>query len=237
MGAVPVTTSPQETSARTAAPARGAVVRGTSASPLSVLVVDDHPVVRDGVGLLLGKVDGFVLLGGAETGAEALARAADLRPDVVLLDLRLPDLPADEVVTRLIDALPAVKVVIFTAYGDTGAVRSALSAGAHGVLLKDAGTTDLVRAIRRVAAGDTVLDERLTSASAATADALARTGVTPRELDVLRLVALGRTNPEVAEALHLARNTVKTYLQSAMGKLGARNRVEAIARASEAGLL
>lgn len=210
---------------------------GPGQRPLSVLVVDDHPVVRDGVGLLLGKVEGFLLLGGAETGAEAITRAADQRPDVVLLDLRLPDLPADEVVTELLRMLPDVKVVIFTAYGDAAAVRSALSAGAHGVLLKDAGTTDLVRAIRAVAAGDTVLDERLTSPSAATADALARTGVTPRELDVLRRVAVGRTNPEVAEELHLARNTVKTYLQSAMGKLGARNRVEAIARANENGLL
>ena len=204
---------------------------------LSLLVVDDHPVVRDGVGLLVGKTNGISLLGGAETGHEALVLARELRPDVVLLDLRLPDLAAHDIIPLMRAHQPRIKVIIFTAHGDTTTVRSALSAGADGVLLKDAGTTDLVRAIRRVAAGEQVIDPRLASAEGRTADAQQRTGITPRELDVLRLVAVGLTNPEVATELGLALTTVKTYLQTGMGKLGARNRVEAIARASEAGLL
>jgi two-component system nitrate/nitrite response regulator NarL len=204
--------------------------------PARVMVVDDHPVVRDGVALLLRSEPTLIVVGSAESGRSALERAPALRPDLVLLDLRLPDMLAPEVVVGLRELVPAARVVVFTAHGDHHGVRAALDAGAHGALLKDAAATDLVAALRRVLRGERVSDPRMVPGEAGRA-ALARSGLTRREYEVLRLAAQGRTNPEIAETTGLARNTVKTYLQSALHKLGARNRVEAIGKASEAGLL
>jgi two-component system, NarL family, nitrate/nitrite response regulator NarL len=201
-----------------------------------VLVVDDHPVVRDGVALLLRGDPALVVVGSAESGRTALERAPQLLPDLVLLDLRLPDMLAPEVVVGLRELVPAARVVVFTAHGDHHGVQAALDAGAHGALLKDAAAIDLVAALRRVLRGERVTDPRLLPSEAGRA-AQARSGLTRREYEVLRLAAQGRTNPEIAECTGLARNTVKTYLQAALHKLGARNRVEAIGKASEAGLL
>ncbi|MCO1655061.1 response regulator [Pseudonocardia humida] len=205
-------------------------------SAARVMVVDDHPVVRDGVALLLRGEPALVVVGSAESGRSALDRAPGLAPDLVLLDLRLPDMLAPEIVAGLRERVPAARVVVFTAHGDHHGVQAALDAGAHGALLKDAAATDLVDALRRVLRGERVRDPRMVPGGASQA-ALVRSGLTRREYEVLRLAAQGRTNPEIAETTGLARNTVKTYLQSALHKLGARNRVEAIGKASEAGLL
>jgi DNA-binding NarL/FixJ family response regulator len=206
-------------------------------TPARVLVVDDHPVVRDGVALLLRAEPSLVVVGSAESGRSALERAAGLHPDLVLLDLRLPDMLAPEIVVGLREAVPGARIVVFTAHGDHHGVAAALDAGAHGALLKDAAATDLVSALRRVLRGERVIDPRMVPTVAGRGAALARSGLTRREYEVLRLAAQGRTNPEIAETTGLARNTVKTYLQSALHKLGARNRVEAIGKAAEAGLL
>ncbi|MDT7613823.1 MAG: two-component system, NarL family, response regulator [Pseudonocardiales bacterium] len=206
-------------------------------TPSRVMVVDDHPVVRDGVALLLRGEPALVVVGSAESGRSALERAPGLRPDLVLLDLRLPDMLAPEIVAGLRDLVPEARIVVFTAHGDHGGVQAALDAGAHGALLKDAAATDLVAALRRVLRGERVSDPRMVPGEAGRNEALARSGLTRREYEVLRFAAQGRTNPEIAEATGLARNTVKTYLQAALHKLGARNRVEAIGKASEAGLL
>ena len=214
-------------------------------TPSRVMVVDDHPVVRDGVALLLRGEPSLVVVGSAESGRSALERAPGLEPDLVLLDLRLPDMLAPEVVVGLRESVPAARIVVFTAHGDHHGVRAALDAGAHGALLKDAAATDLVSALRRVLRGERVCDPRMVPgwrvghlhSEVGRSAALARSGLTRREYEVLRLAAQGRTNPEIAETTGLARNTVKTYLQSALHKLGARNRVEAIGKAAEAGLL
>lgn len=205
--------------------------------PARVMVVDDHPVVRDGVALLLRGEPSLQVVGSAESGRTALDRAGELRPDLVLLDLRLPDMLAPEVVVGLRGVWPAARVVVFTAHGDHHGIRAALDAGAHGCLVKDAAATDLVAALRAVLRGERVVDARMLPDGEATKSALERSGLTRREYEVLRLAAQGRTNPEIAEVTGLTRNTVKTYLQSALHKLGARNRVEAIGKASEAGLL
>ncbi|MDN5918095.1 MAG: response regulator transcription factor [Pseudonocardia sp.] len=201
------------------------------------MVVDDHPVVRDGVALLLGAEPALTVVGSAESGRAGLERAPLLRPDVVLLDLRLPDMPAAEVAAGLRTRCPAARIVVFTAHGDDRDIRAALAAGAHGCLVKDAAATDLADALRRVLRGERVVDRRVVPGEPGSPATLARSGLTRREYEVLRHAAQGRTNPEIAEAMGLARNTVKTYLQSALHKLGARNRVEAISRASEIGLL
>ncbi|WP_174720380.1 response regulator transcription factor [Amycolatopsis sp. BJA-103] len=210
---------------------------GTVPSPVTVLVVDDHPVVRDGVSLLLRYDPAMTVVGSAETGRAAIQRAGELKPVLILLDLRLPDMLAPEVIAELRRVHPAGRIVVFTAHGDHQGVRAALDSGAHGCLLKDVAGTDLVAALRQVLKGDRVVDPRIFPDDGQRSDALARSGLTRREYEVLRLAAQGQTNPEIAESTGLARNTVKTYLQSALHKLGARNRVEAIGKASEAGLL
>ncbi|MFD5092662.1 response regulator [Amycolatopsis thailandensis] len=210
---------------------------GTVPPPVTVLVVDDHPVVRDGVSLLLRYDPAMTVVGSAETGRSAIRRAGELEPALILLDLRLPDMLAPEVIAELRRVHPAGRIVVFTAHGDHQGVRAALDSGAHGCLLKDVAGTDLVAALRQVLKGERVVDPRIFPDDGQRSDALARSGLTRREYEVLRLASQGQTNPEIAESTGLARNTVKTYLQSALHKLGARNRVEAIGKASEAGLL
>ncbi|WP_134663888.1 MULTISPECIES: response regulator transcription factor [unclassified Amycolatopsis] len=203
-----------------------------------VLVVDDHPVVRGGVELLAAEDPAITVVGGASTGHEAIKVAQEVAADVVLLDLRLPDMPAPELVTRLRRVAPRVRILLFTAFADHGAIEVLIEAGADGCLVKDITGGDFATAVRRVARGVRVVDPRLAGRHAsATPELLFRVGLTRREYEVLRLAAMGHSNPEIADQLALARNTVKTYLQTAMQKLNARNRVEAIAKAHELKLL
>jgi two-component system, NarL family, nitrate/nitrite response regulator NarL len=209
---------------------------------VSVLVVDDHPIVLDGVRHLVDSTSWISLAGYARTGREGVTLAEQTQPDVVLLDLRLPDMLGPEVIHGIHRGAPAARVVLFTAYPDHAAVEPALAAGARAVVLKDVDRADLVDIIRRVAAGEPLpsgpranasaskLNQRLTSK-------LRRYALTRREYDILRRISMGETNPEIADALGLTRNTVKTYVQSALNKLGARNRIEALNRLHELGLL
>jgi two-component system nitrate/nitrite response regulator NarL len=209
---------------------------------VSVLVVDDHPIVLDGVRHLVDSTSWISLAGYARTGRDGVTLAEQTQPDVVLLDLRLPDMLGPEVIHGIHRGAPAAQVVLFTAYPDHAAVEPALAAGARAVVLKDVDRADLVDIIRRVAAGEPVpsgpraiasaskLNQRLTNK-------LRRYALTRREYDILRRISMGETNPEIADALGLTRNTVKTYVQSALNKLGARNRIEALNRLHELGLL
>ncbi|MFL6130241.1 MAG: response regulator [Mycobacteriales bacterium] len=203
-----------------------------------MLVTDDHPIVLDGVTLALQNTSWLRVAGYARTGREAIAAVQNLRPDVILLDLRLPDMLGPEAVQALRAQDPRVKIILFTAYPDHAALDAALAAGAHGVVVKDTEREDLVDVIRRVVAGERVAGIDVgSSGDALLSRKLREHGLTRREYDILRRVAMGETNPEIAAALGLARNTVKTYLQRAMEKLGARNRVEALARANQLGIL
>jgi len=203
-----------------------------------VLVADDHPIVLNGVTLALQATSWLNVVGYARSGREAIATAAALRPDVVLLDLRLPDMLGSEVVQALRSQAPQVRVIMFTAYPDHAAVDAALAAGAQGVAVKDTEPKDLVDIIGRVVAGERVLHiDGGGSSSTTLIRKLREHGLTRREYDILRRVAMGETNPEIAVALGLTRNTVKTYLQRALEKLGARNRVEALARANQLGIM
>jgi len=203
-------------------------------------VVDDHPIVLEGVSHLVDSTPWITLAAYARTGREALTLAGQTQPDVVLLDLRLPDMLGPEVVRGIRSRAPAAQIVLFTAYPDHAAVEPALAAGARAVVLKDADRADLVDVIRRVAAGEPLdhvggiepdeISERL-------ARRLRDCALTRREYEILRRVSMGETNPEIAEATGLTRNTIKTYVQSALNKLGARNRIEALNRLNELGLL
>jgi two-component system, NarL family, nitrate/nitrite response regulator NarL len=205
---------------------------------IKVLVVDDHPIVLDGVALALQRTSFLEVAGYARNGREAIDAVARLRPDVVLLDLRLPDMLAPETIHGMVAEAPGVKVIIFTAYPEHAALGAALAAGAHGVLVKDTERADLVDVIRRVAAGERVISVDVDGDGGILLNRKLREhGLTRREYEILRHVAMGETNPEIAVALGLTRNTVKTYLQRSLEKLGARNRVEALARANQLGIL
>ena len=219
-------------------PTAAADIAGLAASadhPIRILVVDDHPIVLDGVTLTLRDASWLYVAGYARTGRAAIAAVDTLRPDMVLLDLRLPDMLGPEVVRALRHRDPHLKIVLFTAYPDHAALDPALAAGADGALVKDSERHELVDAIRRVMAGERVV--AIANEGALLDQRLREQGLARREYEILRRVAMGETNPEIAAALGLTKNTVKTYLQRVMEKLGAHNRVEAISRANQLGIL
>ncbi|MDV7241716.1 MULTISPECIES: response regulator transcription factor [Rhodococcus] len=193
-----------------------------------VLVVDDHPVVRDGVITQLGRYSDIQVVGHAATAAAAITACSLEQPDIVLLDLRLPDALAADVVPQLKAAAPNCRILLFTAFPEHAAVEPSLAAGAVGVLVKDASGTALGDALRQVARTGTYQGSVSETRGAA---------VSPREYDVLRLVASGHTNIEVGHELHLSVNTVKSYLRNLMQKLDARNRAQLITNARAQGLL
>ncbi|NGO12766.1 response regulator transcription factor [Streptomyces sp. HC44] len=196
--------------------------------PTRIVVVDDHPVVRDGVAAQLHRYPDMTVVGHAATGAEAIGLCARETPDVVLLDLRLPDCLAADVVPALHRVSPDSRVLLFTAFPEHAAVAPTLEAGACGLLVKDAGGTAVRDAIRSVLRTGAFHTDTPASHSAP---------VTAREYDVLRLVAAGYTNPEIGDELNLSVNTVKSYLRDMMHKLAARNRAQLIANARAHGLL
>lgn len=193
-----------------------------------IVIVDDHPVVHDGVAAQLQRYSDMVVVGRAGTGTAAIAVCAAERPDVVLLDLRLPDCLAADVVPEVHRVSPDSRILLFTAFPEHAAVAPTLAAGAVGILVKHAGATAIRDAIRSVAR---------TGAFHTGTPASSTAPVTAREYDVLRLVAAGHTNPEIGTELNLSVNTVKTYLRTVMHKLAARNRAQLIANARGQGLL
>ena len=219
------------------------VVIGTETPPLRVLVVDDQELVRAGFCVIL-EAAGFIVAGEAADGARAVEIAARERPDVVLMDVRMPVMDGLEA-TRQITASPdAPKVVILTTFDLDDYVYEALRAGASGFLLKDAPRADLIAAIRVAAAGDALLapsvTRRLIEAfarrPASVAPAPSRlSSLTPRERDILLLVARGHSNTEIAAELVVSEATVKTHIGHLLAKLGLRDRVQAVILAYETG--
>ncbi|MFG1667734.1 response regulator transcription factor [Streptomyces sp. Y7] len=196
--------------------------------PTRIVIVDDHPVVHDGVAAQLNGYGDLAVVGHAETGADAIQLCAREQPDVVLLDLRLPDHPAADIVPAVHRVSPDSRILLFTAFPEHAAVAPTLAAGACGLLVKDAGGTAVRDAIRSVARTGTFRTGQPNPTAAP---------VTAREYDVLRLVAAGYTNPEIGDELNLSVNTVKSYLREMMHKLAARNRAQLIANARMHGLL
>ncbi|MEV0118362.1 response regulator transcription factor [Streptomyces sp. NPDC050844] len=214
-------------------------------APLRIVIADDHEVVRAGYAGLLATQPDFTVVGTAADGAQAVRLCRELLPDLVLMDVRMPVMDGIEATTRL--AGTGTRVLILTTFDLDEHVYDALSAGAAGFLLKDVTAEHLFDAVRVVAAGEGLLAPTVTrrliaefarlrpgppSGSAARLDAL-----TPRETEVLRLIAEGLSNPEIAGRLHVSEETVKTHVSRVLGKLGLRDRTQAVVAAYETGLV
>ena len=202
-----------------------------------VLIVDDHPVVRAGMAALLSEEPGLSVVGEAADGAQCLALVPRLHPEVVLMDLRMPVLDGVEA-TRTVRALPdPPEVLVLTTYDTDADIVRAVEAGARGYLLKDAAPSVLADAIRRAARGETVLAPSVAARLADRLRAPATADLTARELDVLRLVARGRSNAEIGRALFIGEATVKTYLVRSFAKLRVNDRTAAAMAVQRLGLL
>jgi DNA-binding NarL/FixJ family response regulator len=204
-----------------------------------VLIVDDHPVVREGLRVLLAAEPDLAVVGDCGRGDEAVRLALRLRPDVVLMDLRLPGLDGVAATERIVAAGTdawTVAVLVLTTYDSDGDIVRALAAGATGYLLKDAPRDELTRAVRAGARGETVLAPPVAARLADRVRVL-RPALTPRELDVLRRVAAGMSNPDIGRELFIGEATVKSHVTHIFEKLGVNDRTAAVTAAIAAGIL
>ncbi len=208
--------------------------------PIRVLIVDDHAIVREGLHTLLAEEADIEVVGQAANGAEAVSLATALYPDVILMDLVMPEMDGIKAMQRIRDAGIASRVLVLTSFANDEHVRDAIRAGAIGYLLKDVLKPDLLRAIHAAAQGQTVLhpeaQRSLIRQTIAPAEPPPHASLTARERDVLRLIAQGKSNKEIAAALHLTEGTVKGYVSAILDKLGVADRTQAALYAVKHGL-
>ncbi|MEU2364056.1 response regulator transcription factor [Streptomyces noursei] len=215
----------------------------TTSTPVTLLIADDDEVTRSGLRTLLAAQPGIAVVGEAADGVEAVEQARQLRPDVVLMDVRMPRRNGIEATRQLLaESAEPPKVVVITTFENDGYVTAALSAGASGFVLKRRPVRQIAEAVRVVAAGETILFpaalRRMVAARPlGSAEALPRAALTGREEEVLRLMATGLSNPEIAQALTVTLETVKTHVGNVLTKLGAQNRTHAVVIAYESGLV
>ncbi|MFL7810527.1 MAG: response regulator [Anaerolineae bacterium] len=213
--------------------------------PTRILIADDHAVLRAGLRLLLDAEPDMEVVGEAGNGVEALRRARELRPDILLLDVTMPQMSGLDVLRELRDTLPGTRVLILTMHDDEGYLREVLAAGGAGYVLKRAADVELLTAIRAIQQGGTylhaahtrVLFEDAADQPAPETEERLEDRLSPREIQVLRLTALGYTSREAADKLHLSPKTVDTYRARVMSKLELDNRVDLVRYAMEKGLL
>lgn len=210
--------------------------------PIRVLIVDDHTLVRDGLQGMLTTQQDFTVVGEAGNGLEAIEKARELQPDIILMDLRMPELDGVEAMRRIRAEAPQIKVIVLTTYDSDEYVFQAIEAGAKGYLLKDASREELFQAVRATSRGESPFHSSVTarvlrrfaqlSNHAAEADKLS-----PREMEVLRLIASGSTNKAIAASLSISEGTARTHVANIMQKLGTNNRTEAVTKALEKGII
>lgn len=202
--------------------------------PITVLLVDDHPVVRDGLNAIIASESGLQVAGEAGTGVEAVKAYRDLRPSVVLMDLLLPDISGVEAIQRICRASPGARVIVLTTLDSEDDIFRALEAGARGYLLKDMVRKELIQAIREVAAGRRYIPARV---GIRVAESLPRPDISPREVDVLKLIASGLRNKQVAARLNVSEATVNAHIQHILAKLNASDRTHAVIIALRRGII
>ena len=211
--------------------------------PIRILIADDHPVVRDGLAAILSTQADFEVVGEASSGQEVIVQVAKLEPHVVLLDLEMPELDGVETLELLRESHPEIRAIVFTAFDTDERILSAVQAGAQGYLLKGAPRDELFAAVRVVHGGGSLLQPVVASKllrQVSHQPEQERSDIeqlTPRELEVLKLLAQGLQNKEIAAELIISERTVKFHVSSIMGKLGAGNRTEAVSIAAQQGLV
>jgi two-component system response regulator DegU len=199
-------------------------------APLSILIVDDHSVVREGVRRLLSQEEDISVIGEADTGEGAISLVARRRPDLVLMDARMPGMGGVRAIQQILEEAPRVRIIVFTAHGDEDLLWESLDLGAHGFILKDVDGPTLVGALRQVSAGEPYVDQRLAPDFLRQLSRPKKSGVlSARERQILQLLADGCSNREVSERLVLSVETVKTHVKHILAKLDAEHRAQAVA--------
>lgn len=209
---------------------------------IKILIADDHPVVREGVIAMLSREADFDVVGEAKDGVEAVKKAKELSPDVVLIDLRMPEMDGVEAMRQIKSVMPEVKFIILTTYSDDEYIFSGIEAGARAYLLKDAPREDLFKAIRAVYRGESLIQpvvaskllDRFSELSRRTPSGEELSG---RELEILSLMAKGAANKEISAQLNIAQSTVKTHITNIFQKLGVNDRTEAVTQALKKGII
>jgi two-component system NarL family response regulator len=202
--------------------------------PIRILLADDHPSLRTGLASILSSQPGLAVVAEAGSGRETVEKAAATTPDVLIVDLRMPDGDGIQTIKELVAANPQVKVLVLTTYDNEEDIFNALEAGARGYILKDTTSEEIIEAVRMIHEGKRYLPPGI---AARLADRMIRPALTPRELDVLRLVSRGRTNKEMAAAMFISEETVKSHMKGLFQKLGVHDRAEAVGIALQRGLL
>ena len=206
---------------------------------LRILLVDDHEVVRVGLKALINDQPGMEVVGEAATAREAVIQAGIHRPDIVVLDLRLPDGHGVDVCRKVKAKFPSVRIIVLTSYADDDAILDAIAFGAEGYVLKKIGSDEILDAIRRVGIGENILDPSVTETVLSSMRHLKRqewahvfSGLNARELNILALVTEGKTNGEIGQVLHLSERTVRNYVSTILSKLNLKSRTQAAAFAA-----
>ncbi|MBI4781026.1 MAG: response regulator transcription factor [Oscillatoriophycideae cyanobacterium NC_groundwater_1537_Pr4_S-0.65um_50_18] len=205
----------------------------SSSSPIRILIVDDHPIVRNGLALMVKYESGMETLAEASSGAEAIEQFRRYQPDVTLMDLRLGDMNGVEVIAAIRQDFPTARIVILTTYDTDEDIYRGLQTGAKGYILKDAPLDELLKAIRTVHAGQQYIPPEV---GAKLAERLSRPQLSERERDVLQLMAQGKSNQDIADSLHITENTVKYHVNNILSKLSVSDRTQAVLMALKRGI-
>ena len=209
---------------------------------IKVLIVDDHTVVRDGLMTMLGREEDFTVVGEAQNGLDAVERARELQPNVILMDLRMPEMDGVEAMRRIRDQDPEVKFIVLTTFDSDEYIFDAIEAGAKGYLLKDASREDLFQAVRAVHRGESLITPAVTARILDRFTQLSRQAsptdlLSEREVEVLQLISRGAANKEIGASLSISESTVKTHVANIFNKVEVNDRTDAVTQALQRGII